>query len=154
MMADVRLYNMCLIEDPETHRVVALDKVSSPFAGITLPGGKVEQGESIAASVIREVREETGLSVSRLRPAGLVDWVNPHTGASWLLFLYRTETFSGKLLTRTHEGRVFWADASTFTDGPLSPNMDVFWQIYQDGIYREALGIWSDEGLSGSFQFY
>lgn len=59
-MADIRLYNLCLIENPETRQVVALDKVSSPFAGITLPGDKVEKGESIAASVIREVREETG----------------------------------------------------------------------------------------------
>ena len=41
-MADIRLYNLCLIENPETRQVVALDKVSSPFAGITLPGGKVE----------------------------------------------------------------------------------------------------------------
>ena len=76
-MADIRLYNLCLIENPETRQVVALDKVSSPFAGITLPGGKVEKGESIAASVIREVREETGLTVARLCPAGLVDWVPP-----------------------------------------------------------------------------
>ena len=64
-MADIRLYNLCLIENPETRQVVALDKVSSPFAGITLPGGKVEKGERIAASVIREVREEPGLTVAR-----------------------------------------------------------------------------------------
>ena len=144
-MADIRLYNLCLIENPETRQVVALDKVSSPFAGITLPGGKVEKGESIAASVIREVREETGLTVARLCPAGLVDWVNPTTGARWLLFLYRTRTYSGELIGQTQEGRVFWTDAATFADGPLSPNMDVFWQMYQDGTYREALGTWSDD---------
>ena len=103
-MADIRLYNLCLIENPETRQVVALDKVSSPFAGITLPGGKVEKGESIAASVIREVREETGLTVARLCPAGLVDWVNPTTGARWLLFLYRTRTYSGELIGQTQEG--------------------------------------------------
>lgn len=153
-MADIRLYNLCLIENPETRQVVAFDKVSSPFAGITLPGGKVEKGESIAASVIREVREETGLTVARLCPAGLVDWVNPTTGARWLLFLYRTRTYSGELIGQTQEGRVFWTDAATFADGPLSPNMDVFWQMYQDGTYREALGTWSDDGLSGSFHFY
>ena len=145
-MADIRLYNLCLIENPETRQVVALDKVSSPFA--------VEKGESIAASVIREVREETGLTVARLCPAGLVDWVNPTTGARWLLFLYRTRTYSGELIGQTQEGRVFWTDAATFADGPLSPNMDVFWQMYQDGTYREALGTWSDDGLSGSFHFY
>ena len=55
-MSDVRLYNMCLIEDRRTDRVVALDKVGSPFAGVTLPGGRIEEGEGVIASVIREVQ--------------------------------------------------------------------------------------------------
>lgn len=153
-MADIRLYNLCLIENPETRQVVALDKVSSPFAGITLPGGKVEKGESIAASVIREVREETGLTVARLCPAGLVDWVNPTTGARWLLFLYRTRTYSGELIGSDSGRPRFLDGCGHLCRRPLSPNMDVFWQMYQDGTYREALGTWSDDGLSGSFHFY
>ncbi len=45
-MADIRLYNLCLIENPETRQVVALDKVSSPFAGITLPGARLKKGKA------------------------------------------------------------------------------------------------------------
>lgn len=150
-MADVRLYNMCLIENPQTRQVVVLDKVASPFAGITLPGGKVREKESLAASVIREVREETGLLVSHPQPVGLVNWIHPETGARWLLFLYRTHLFSGKLLERTHEGRVFWTDTDIFEKAPLSPNMDVFWRMYRDHDFREVLGTWTDEGLAGDF---
>ena len=55
---------------------------------------------------------------------------------------------------RDEEGNGVPSLTLTLADGPLSPNMDVFWQMYQDGTYREALGTWSDDGLSGSFHFY
>ena len=39
-------------------------RATEPFIGRwTLPGGRVEAGESIIAALVREVREETGLDV-------------------------------------------------------------------------------------------
>jgi 8-oxo-dGTP diphosphatase len=45
-------------------RVLLVQRGRPPGAGLwTVPGGKVELGESLAAAVEREVREETGLVV-------------------------------------------------------------------------------------------
>ena len=40
-----------------------LPKPSNPWSGLTFPGGHVEAGETVVASVIREVQEETGYTV-------------------------------------------------------------------------------------------
>ncbi|MFC1806293.1 NUDIX domain-containing protein [Planctomycetota bacterium] len=43
-----------------------------------MPGGKAEAGEAFADALIREVAEETGLTVSLERAAGLVERELPH----------------------------------------------------------------------------
>ncbi len=56
------LTNMCMIYDG-AGRVVVQDKVGKNWGGITFPGGHVEKDESFVDSVIREVKEETGLDI-------------------------------------------------------------------------------------------
>jgi 8-oxo-dGTP diphosphatase len=47
-------------------RVLLVRRGREPLKGHwSLPGGLLEVGESLAAGVVREVREETGLTVSR-----------------------------------------------------------------------------------------
>ena len=54
----VELTNLCVICDGS--RILVQDKVGS---GVVFPGGHVEPGESMLDSVIREMREETGLLI-------------------------------------------------------------------------------------------
>ena len=57
------LTNMCMIYDDEGN-ILVQDRVSKSWGGVTFPGGHIERGESIVESVIREVKEETGLDVT------------------------------------------------------------------------------------------
>lgn len=51
--------------------VVVIRRANEPLKGEwSIPGGKVELGETVAQALVREVREETGLEVE---PAALVE---------------------------------------------------------------------------------
>ena len=57
------LTNMCMVQDSKGN-VVALNKRKGGYTGLTFPGGHLEPGETICDSVIREVKEETGLDIT------------------------------------------------------------------------------------------
>ena len=108
-----------MIEDAMSGRVLVqhrLPKATNPWSGLTFPGGHVELGESITASTVREIREETGLTVASLRLCGVVEWetIGERTDDSpaevtanskYIVFMFRTSTFTGEPKSSA-EGRI------------------------------------------------
>ena len=72
----IELTNMCMIYDNEGN-VVVQDKIGKSWGGLTFPGGHVEKGESFVDSVIREVKEETGLDIKNITYFGNEPWPYP-----------------------------------------------------------------------------
>ncbi len=59
------------IIDNSTKKIVLVKRNTIPFKGYwALPGGRVEQGETIERAIVREVKEETGLEVEIIRKIG------------------------------------------------------------------------------------
>ena len=79
----VELTNLCVICDGS--RVLVQDKIG---CGVVFPDGHVEPGESMLASVIREMREETGLLIEYPVLCGIKDWMR-EDGTRFIVALYR-----------------------------------------------------------------
>ncbi len=151
-MAEIELFNMCMIYNLESDEVLVLDKVGFKWTGLTFPGGKIDNGEGIVDSTIREVKEETGLDVTNLKYAGLIHWYNTTNHKRWLVFLYKTNDFSGQLLEETVEGKISWMQFTTFKQMQLAPNMKEYLKLFTDDTLTEAFATWKEDFRSG-FKF-
>jgi ADP-ribose pyrophosphatase YjhB (NUDIX family) len=84
-----------------------------PYRGQwALVGGKWDFGETLAEAVVREVREETGLSTSFVAVRGVVServvpWSSGDPGAHFLLLVCDLLVRSG-VAAEQHEGTVAW----------------------------------------------
>ena len=126
------LTNMCMIYRGD-QVVVQRRAPEKGWPGITFPGGHVEPGESITQSVIREVKEETGLTVEHPILCGVKDWIEDD-GSRYIVFLYKCSTFSEEL-SSSEEGEVFWADRADLPGMNLSSGMEeTFEVLFNDDI--------------------
>ncbi len=143
--SNVLLFNMCMIVDEEANKVLVQDKKDEEWGGITFPGGHVENAESIIASTIREVKEETGLIIKNLKKCGLIHWYNSDNNKRWFIFLFKTKDFVGELINETEEGKVFWVDINELPKMNLAPDFSVYLKLFFDENLNEAYGTWNSE---------
>ena len=127
----VTLTNMCMVCDGD--KVLVQDRVDPHWPGITFPGGHVESGESFAAAVIREVFEETGLTIENPHLCGVKEWEN-QDGSRYVVLLYKTDKFSGELKSSA-EGRVFWATREEILGMRMTEHFDKLLEVF----FREDL---------------
>lgn len=101
---------LCLIHDEE--RYLLQDRVSDDWKGYTFPGGHIEPGESIVEAVIREMKEETGLTIRSPRLCGIKQFPikdGDYSKGRYLVFLYETSDFEGEIVS-SDEGAMHWVE--------------------------------------------
>ena len=97
--------NLCMVYDHDGN-ILVQDRKDPSWPGLCFPGGHVEPGESFVESVIREVWEETGLTIENPRLCGTKQF-QTKKGARCVVFFSKTDRFSGELKS-SDEGEVFW----------------------------------------------
>ena len=143
-MPKFEITNMVMVQNPENGLVVAQERVKY-WCGVVFPGGHPEENESIYDSAIREIKEETGLEIRNLKSCGFMYWDNNKTGDKYFCYFYKTTDYSGELLEKTDEGRVFWTSLEELIKMPHPTNFMEYLPMFLEDKYSEAYCSWNED---------
>ena len=106
-----------------TGRLLLIRRGHPPGAGLwSLPGGRIEPGETDQEAVIREVREETGLSVAPGPLVGSVTRPGPD-GAAFEIRDYAASVTGGELVAGDDAMDARWVRPADLAALPLTTGL-------------------------------
>ena len=95
------------------------------------PGGKLEEGESPEDCILREMREETGLTLTSFRYRGIVTFVSDRWENEFM-HLFSADGFTGEL-TDCDEGVPEWIAKKDFASLPQWEGDRIFLRLLEQG---------------------
>jgi len=135
--------------------VLLLKRRRPPHVGLwSPPGGKMMTGESPQECAIREIFEETGLTIAQPRLRAILTVVDTAWPVHWLLFVFRAEDAQGEIIADdTTEGELRWIELNAIDDYPRPfADREAFQFVMTDGdvfqgkyVYDTPQNLTSDE---------
>ncbi len=99
-------------------RVLLIQRARAPYAGLwTLPGGRVEPGETSEEAAARELMEELGITVGQLGP------VTSIASGGWSLDTFASATFDGNIVPSDEIADWRWCDVTEAQALPTTPGL-------------------------------
>jgi 8-oxo-dGTP diphosphatase len=111
----------CALIDTDGRVLIAQRPEGKPMAGLwEFPGGKVEQGELPEQTLIRELKEELGITVSEACLAPLTFASHAYPDFHLLMALFVCRRWEGTV-TATEGQRLAWVRANRLRDYEMPP---------------------------------
>ena len=120
--------NLCMIYD-DAGNILVQNRRDPSWPGICFPGGHVEPGEPFVASVIREVWEETGLTIENPILCGTKQFPTGD-GTRYVVLFYKTNRFHGELKS-SDEGEVFWIPREKLSEYALVDDFESMVKVFE-----------------------
>lgn len=128
----VELAVLCLIKDGD--RILLQNRVKKDWQGYTLPGGHVECGESFVDAVIREMKEETGLTIIRPKMVGIKQFPmqnGRYEEGRYVVLLFTADQFAGEVVS-SEEGEMEWVNRREISKISAVDDLEELLQVFDD----------------------
>ena len=123
---------VCLIQDE--NKILLQNRVKEDWKGYTFPGGHVEAGESFVDAVIREMKEETGLTVTNPKLVGIKQF--PITDGRYIVLLFKATEFTGNVIS-SDEGDMEWIDIDELPNVNVVEDFHDLMKVMEDPYINE-----------------
>ena len=133
--------NMCLIyKDDE---ILVQERKKKDWPGLTFPGGHVEKDENFYDAIIREVKEETGLTLIKPILCGIEEYKQINDEDRYIILFYKCNNFVGELKSSI-EGEVYWLKKEELKNKELSLDLDRILDIMENDDKSELIYYFED----------
>lgn len=92
-------------------------------------GGKLESGESPDECLLREVREETGLTLTRYRFRGVITFLTDGGWEGEYMYLFTANSWKGDLRGDCPEGELAWVGKDRVAQLPIWEGDKIFLEL-------------------------
>ena len=93
-------------------------------------GGKFELGETPEECLLREVKEETGLTLTEYRYRGIVTFISDEWGSEYM-HLFTATCYEGEMIT-CDEGELVWVPKSEIENLNIWEGDKVFFRLLEE----------------------
>lgn len=126
---------LCMVYDD--NKILLQDRVKKDCRGLTFPGGHVEKEESFVRAVIREIYEETGLTIREPKLCGVRQFQTDEE-ERYIVLLFKTDKFEGNLIS-SDEGEMRWTDRNSLNDCTLVNDFMDLLKVFDSDCYSEFM---------------
>lgn len=96
-------------------------------------GGKFEEGESPDECLCREIREETGLTLTEFQFRGVVTFLCNDSSSDQFMYLFTATGWTGELNLDCNEGSLAWVPKERIPELPIWEGDKIFLQLLAEG---------------------
>lgn len=126
---------LCMVY--EGNKILLQDRVKVDWRGFTFPGGHVEKEESFVQAIIREIYEETGLTIREPKLCGIKQFQTDED-ERYIVLLFKTDKFEGTLIS-SDEGEMRWIDRDSLNDYTLVNDFMDLLKVFDSDCYNEFM---------------
>jgi len=146
----MKLATLCYIKDKINNKILMIyrnkkenDMHKGKWNGL---GGKLELGETPEECVIREVEEESGLTIESPILKGFITFPAFDGFEDWYVFVFVAENFYGDLIN-SNEGELEWINIDNLFDLNLWEGDEIFLKWLKDDKFFSAKFIYENGKL-------